>query len=735
MEIVAPAGDKEAFFSAVANGANAVYLGLDAFSARANAGNFVLEELCEVLKYARLFGVRVYVALNTLIKDSEMSQFFQCVKNCYELGVDAFILQDVFLGKTIKEMCPKCELHLSTQAGTNNIYGALTAKENCFDRVIVARETRLKEIAEICKIIDVECFVQGALCTAFSGQCYLSSFIGNNSGNRGRCKQPCRKKYSIGDTEYYYSISLADLSVGEQISKFKEIGVGSIKIEGRMRRREYVAASVKYYRDIIENRKADSSILKRTYNRGNYTSGLAFGQKDGLISKNIQNHIGEKIGQVKQVDKNFAEVSSKHPSVKGDAFKIIRGGLEVGNGIFNAVHKSGFLLSYSGKIQKDDEVYITTDIKLNEALNAKKLAVSVEIALHFSPNMNACATIKINSIKYEVFSDSIFPSAEKHSLTNEEVEACFNKTDDMPFRCDKIQITRSGDVFAAKSALNAFRRKVFSEAFDKATYIQKRKVAFLPPDTTIYKSSLPINKTVSIISNDFSELNLTSGNLIFSPNDYSALQQFKKFFSDTKDFQGKKYLYVPSFMNAADEIIICETIESFDGIYCEGVWGEAFAKKLNKQLFYGTDANIFNSLDLIKLNSIENVALSKELSLSELKGLHKENTHIFCGGNVKVMNLVYCIFSKKCETCQKKVFYFLKDEEGRVLPLRRVRLSECRFEVYNPNIMYSDFEGNKLYNFIGIEKETQQLFLSKNLDKIKQNTKEVTGGHFFRPVI
>ena len=735
MEIVAPAGNKEAFLTAIANGADAVYLGLDVFSARANAGNFVLEELGEVVAYSRLFNVKVYVALNTLIKDIELPQFFQYIKNCYELGVDAFILQDVFLGKTVKAMCPECELHLSTQAGINNVYGALTAKENCFDRVIIARETGLKEISEICKIIDVECFVQGALCTAFSGQCYLSSFIGNNSGNRGRCKQPCRKKYSVDGGEYNYAISLADLSVGEQISKFKEIGVGSIKIEGRMRRREYVAASVKYYRDIIEGKKVESSSLKRTYNRGNYSLGLAFGQKEGFIAKSIQSHMGEKIGQIVRVEKNSAEVSSTHKSVKGDAFKVIRNGLEVGNGVFDVANKSGFLLSYSGKIQKGDEVYITTDVKLNEVLNAKKLAMPVEVELNFYPNTYAHAIVKVKSVEYKIISDVIFPSAEKHSLSSEEVEVCFNKTDDVPFKCDKVKITINGNIFAVKSVLNAFRRKVFKEAFDRATHIKKREVSLSPRSFSISKCSLPIDNTISIISDDFCGLNIISGNIIFSPSDYNELQQFKKFFSDTKGFKGKKYLYIPSFMSTMDEKIICNVIEPFDGIYCEGIWGEAFAKKLKKQLFYGTDVNIFNNLDLKALDGVENVALSKELSLSELKGLHKNNTHVFCGGNVKVMNLIYCIFSKKCEMCQKKVFYSLKDEEKRTLHLRRVKLSECRFEVYNPSIMYSDYDGNKIYNFIGIEKEARQLFLSGNADKIRHNYKEVTGGHFFRPVI
>ncbi|MDE6001215.1 MAG: U32 family peptidase, partial [Clostridia bacterium] len=173
-EILAPAGDKNSAYAAINAGADAIYLGLDKFSARSSAENFNEENFKEICRYARAFGVKVYVALNTVVKDSELEGFFAAAVSAWNTGADALIIQDLFLGKYLKKLAPKIKLHLSTQAGTCNILGAELAKECGFERVILARETKLLDVAEISKIIETEAFVQGALCTCFSGQCYMS---------------------------------------------------------------------------------------------------------------------------------------------------------------------------------------------------------------------------------------------------------------------------------------------------------------------------------------------------------------------------------------------------------------------------------------------------------------------------------------------------------------------------------------------------------------------------------
>jgi putative protease len=177
-EILAPAGNLDCAWAAINSGANAIYLGLSSFSARAGAENFEEDKLLELIKRAHFLNVKIYVAMNTLVKDSEREDFIRTLLNAWSLGVDAVILQDIFLGKAIKERYSEIVLHLSTQAGVCNEYGARLAKEYGFSRVILARETPFSEIEKITKIIETECFVQGALCTCFSGQCYFSSFAG-----------------------------------------------------------------------------------------------------------------------------------------------------------------------------------------------------------------------------------------------------------------------------------------------------------------------------------------------------------------------------------------------------------------------------------------------------------------------------------------------------------------------------------------------------------------------------
>ncbi|MDE7159069.1 MAG: U32 family peptidase, partial [Clostridiales bacterium] len=237
MEILAPAGDEQSAYTALLAGADAIYLGLTQFSARQSAENFDVSALERTARLAHLLGAKVYVCLNTLVKDGETDDFFAHALAAWNAGADAILIQDMFLGQRLKELYPEIVLHLSTQAGCCNIYGASLAKECGFSRAVLARETPLSEIAKISQVIETEVFVQGALCTAFSGQCYLSSFAGNNSGNRGRCKQPCRKKYTVdraGYTESAYALSTSDLCVGERVKELLAAGVSSLKIEGRL---------------------------------------------------------------------------------------------------------------------------------------------------------------------------------------------------------------------------------------------------------------------------------------------------------------------------------------------------------------------------------------------------------------------------------------------------------------------------------------------------------------------
>lgn len=272
-KILAPAGSPESLRAAVLCGANAVYLGGKSFSARQNASNFSDEELEEAIRFCHLRGVKVHQAINTLAFDSQLEEVRNTALRSAELGVDAFIVQDLGALKIIRSVLPDMPLHASTQMSVHTKDGALLMKEMGFSRVVVSRELSLMQIREICQApIEVEVFVHGALCMSVSGQCYMSAMIGSRSANRGLCAQACRLPFSADSTEHY-ALSLKDLSYVSELDKLKDAGVASLKIEGRMKRPEYVAAAVSAVKASLSGENADMSALRAVFSRQGFTNG------------------------------------------------------------------------------------------------------------------------------------------------------------------------------------------------------------------------------------------------------------------------------------------------------------------------------------------------------------------------------------------------------------------------------------------------------------------------------
>ena len=703
IELLAPAGNVESFYAAVNNGANAVYLGLKNFSARKNADNFTEDELVKAIGYAKVMGVKVYCALNTLVKQVELKDFFSALTKAISLGINAIILQDIFIGKLIKEKLPNVELHLSTQAGINNVEGAIVAQEYGFSRVILARETPISEIKKITKIIETEVFIQGALCTSFSGHCYMSGYAGGNSGNRGLCKQPCRRTYSLNGAKENYSICLADLSVGERINELIDAGVSSFKIEGRMRRAEYVSASVRYYRGIIyphEKVKGDFSALKRTYNRGNYTEGLAFKQDKKFISSKIQGHIGEKVGTIKKVLGNRILVNSNHKAVKGDCFKIISNDVEVGSAECVASQESCLIeLSYKGKVEAYNEVYITTDVTLNKELLSAVGVRVLDVEFHATEGEVARAKAYADGVMVaESVTEDVLPLATGTPLSETIVKEIFNKVAGFPFAVDNFNININGAPFGVRSLLNALRRDLYEKAYAKLSEVNPVTCGAL--DITM-QSPQKEQKTIAVIAEDFSSFGLEVPKVcIFAPSDYNDDDAFTSFLSYTRNVE--KYLYVPSLLSTADIEILKARINGFDGIYSENPAGIKLAKNLGVKLFIGTDFNLFNGLSASVAREVaDRYALSKELTEKELyQTEHAESAFVLTRGDIKVMELGYCPYGKNCAQCKAKTIGELCDYAGRKFPLRRIKLSRCYFEVYNcAELIYDDFNLS-LYNFV-----------------------------------
>ncbi len=283
LELLSPAGSFDALRAAVCNGADAVYLGVDSFNARRSARNFTLQELREAVRYCHVRGVKVHLTLNTLVSDREMRSLSETICAAAEAGVDAFIVQDLGVVSLCSQIAPQIELHASTQMSIHSLEGVRQAAAMGLSRVVLARELPMEDIAFICRNspVEIEVFVHGALCMCYSGQCYMSAVIGRRSGNRGQCAQPCRLPYGYGRFEEKYPLSLKDNCLVQHMQELEKLGVASVKIEGRMKRPEYVAIATGIYREAIDKGSVSSQQmhqLRTAFSRQGFTQG--YYQKD-----------------------------------------------------------------------------------------------------------------------------------------------------------------------------------------------------------------------------------------------------------------------------------------------------------------------------------------------------------------------------------------------------------------------------------------------------------------------
>jgi U32 family peptidase len=330
-ELLAPAGSLEAFFAAMEKGADAAYAGLHEFSARAKAKNFSLGQLERMLAYAHGLGRRVYVTLNTLIKENELPQLVDLLAALEGMRVDGVILQDMAVARLIREHFPGIPLHASTQMTIHNSLGVRQLEELGFERVVLARELHIDEIKSIVAVsrAEIECFIHGALCFSFSGQCYFSSFLGGHSGNRGRCAQPCRRQYTYRGKEGYY-FSTNDFSSIDMVPQLVDAGIASLKIEGRMKSAEYVASVVGAYRlvlDAPERKRAEAvaeakELLKLSFGRVPTKGFLASHNPTDIATPSLKGATGRFLGTIKAVSGNRLTFETRDRLHVGDRVRV-----------------------------------------------------------------------------------------------------------------------------------------------------------------------------------------------------------------------------------------------------------------------------------------------------------------------------------------------------------------------------------------------------------------------------
>lgn len=698
-ELLAPAGNAESFDAALRAGADAVYIGLREFSAREAAENFTLSALAEAAGKAHLYGAKVYAALNTLVKDAECGRFLSLALDAWNAGADALILQDPYLGRALKDAYPEMILHLSTQAGVCNAYGARLAAEFGFSRVIASRETPLSGVAAIAETIETEVFVQGAMCTCFSGQCTFSAHAGGNSGNRGRCKQPCRRLYSISRPGYEdpaYSLSLSDLSLGKEIRALAARGVRSFKIEGRMRSAAYVGAAVRYYRDILDGNdgalEKDFSALSRAYNRGGYTCGYLYGQDKNLLSRDVQGHAGEKVGTVASFSKDgnlaFVAVSrTDYSPAEGDGFKILRGGREAGGAVWTkgfGKTADGFFLPAKDR-RRGDEVRLTSDRRLAEETENRQRKIPVFYSFTAGAGIVPRAETVCGNARAAAGGTVPSAPAKTAPLTERDVEICFSKTDGLPFSPRKERVSLAEDCFLPKAELNALRRECYED-------LAAQRMKPRPP---LERRNFPPAKApetargeriLAVIDRDFSDpvyRRFDIAHAVLRPENYADADRLAAFRRRADEAGWVKWLYLPAYLLAEDLAVAEKAVPYFDGVYAQSFTALAFCREKRLRLFAGTGFNLFNrrAADAVLAAGAEEFAVSAELSLRETEMF--PDGFVFTGGRAGTMELGHCPFGKACADCGGETLYTMRDERGREFPLARYVLSGCRFEVYN----------------------------------------------------
>lgn len=500
-ELLAPAGGWDALVAAVQNGADAVYLGGRQFNARRGADNFDLEQIAAAVDYAHLRGVKIYVTVNILLADTELREAVRFLRAIYNTGADAAIVQDLGLIRLARRAVPELELHASTQMTAHNLPGVEFLRDAGLKRVVLARELDLDSIRRIREQagIQLETFVHGALCVCYSGQCLMSSLIGGRSGNRGRCAQPCRLEYRLVDAGGRtvaeaaglgeYLLSPRDLNLSRYIPRLIEAGIDSFKIEGRMRRPEYVATVVRVYRALIDRAAAGEEFsvtgteaveLAQIFNRG-FTTGYFFGHPGReLMSFKRPNNRGILLGRVKRYNRHTGrvEIELEAPLAAGDGVEVwvTRGG-RVGAEVHNLWVKGRQVesapagavveIELAGHVRPGDRVFKTHDAALMhralQSYSSSRETLRIPLDMRVRARVGEPLLLEADDRKGVVVracTNTLGEPARKRPLTAGFLASQLDRLGNTPFVLGLLECDIEGEVMLPVSEINEVRRQV-----------------------------------------------------------------------------------------------------------------------------------------------------------------------------------------------------------------------------------------------------------------------------------
>ncbi|MDF2927970.1 DUF3656 domain-containing protein [Anaerospora sp.] len=754
IELLAPVGSQEALIAAVESGADAVYLGGKAFGARHYAPNFTDEELADAVRFAHLRGVFVYVTVNTLVDDSEIRMLEEYLVSLYNIGVDAIIVQDIGVASIAKRVVPKLALHASTQMTVHNLDGVVFLAQQGFTRVVLAREVSLEDIRYICKHspIEIETFIHGALCISYSGQCLMSSLIGGRSGNRGRCAQPCRLPYTLVNQDGQdvlencdngeYLLSPKDLNTIELIPELIEGGIVSFKIEGRMKRPEYVAVVVDTYRRAIDSYLLNQETyqvtdqtqknLAQIFNRDFTTAYLQRKEGRQMMSDRRPNNRGVRIGRVIAYDS-----ADKTAVIKLDEALAIGDMVEFWVKVGGRVNTSVTSITVQGKpvtqaeagievtipvhgpgIRVSDRVFKTFDARLMEQarsfFNAPAAVRRIPVDIQVEAVLGSPLVIKMldaDGYTGEAKTAFIAEPALKRPLTEETIAKQVDRLGTTVFELRSLECRIDGQLMVPVSEINEARRNAV-EALEEARLVRFARTRLTMPKAVImptYKAvqAAQTQLTVNVDTLDKVKAAVDNGadwilfggesfhHLPFTANDYTQAVRL------CRDKHVKIILNTPRLIKEWQVAEIKRNLQLFielrpDAIGISNLGTLHMLQQLDSTVPVHGDfsLNIYNSIaiEFFANHGVQSLTLSPELNFTQIENLAaRTNTTLEClvHGHLTMMISEYCtvgsylgqLHTGKCNQACLQGRFWLKDRLDEIFPV--VTDQYCRMHVLN----------------------------------------------------
>lgn len=683
IELLAPSGNIECLKMAVKCGADAIYISGKEYGARKYAENFTLKQIEEAVKYCHLYGVKLFVTVNTLIEEENIDNVTDYIRKLHIAGVDALIMQDIGLITHIKEKFPNLEIHASTQTHNCNKECVEFLKNLGVTRVVLARELSLEEIEKINTDIELEVFIHGALCVSYSGQCLISSKLFGRSGNKGECAQVCRfcfdlyKNNEKQNIKENYLLSMKELCTEKTIKNLIETGISSLKIEGRMKSKYYVGYVTKFYRMLIDKyykgeelnfTKEEYQNLEKLYNR-QFTTGFLNSDKK-IVNPKTCNHQGIKVGGIISLGDKI-KIKLKDTLTQTDGIRLPNGEGMTCNYIYNdkgmlinKAHKNDYIyLDNKVNLTKKGEVYKTLDTALHkeiEDLPPRKVDIELEITAKKEEPLKI--TIKCEKDQITKTSSKVEESVNKPT-TKEDIKEKLSKLGNTPFNLKNINYNIDNNIFIPVKNLNNLRQELTKELIEIR---ENKKIEFIEKELKP-KQAKEINLTKEysfLVRNEDQLKTLINKPVTIYVENYNLYQKYKK----------ENVYYRPSRANI--------TYENVDNLLVSNNGG-LIQKSSNKI----TDIymNAYNSLTINTFLKYTNkVGLSPELNTNDIENIIKSyqkrygnipNTEVLIYGKLELMILKYCpvnyllIKKEGCTACLKDKYYLddKKDHKFRLL--------------------------------------------------------------------